>query len=141
MPKIDEYRNIFRSALVSVAIGAVLLLTLRASPQAPANSQPPARGQAAPAVPGTGGPGFGRQKPPFDFNDNTGWTSMFNGHDLSEWNGDKEIWTVKDGAIFAESTCVKPTGTVYIDWNTDKNVGDFDMKFETRATDSVNGGL
>jgi hypothetical protein len=66
---------------------------------------------------------------------------MFNGHDLSEWDGDKQIWTVKDGAIFAESTCVKPTGTVYIDWNTDKNVGDFDMKFETRATENVNGGL
>ena len=27
----------------------------------------------------------------------------------------KGIWSVKDGAIFGESTCVKPTGTVYID--------------------------
>ena len=66
---------------------------------------------------------------------------MFNGRDLSEWIGDKTIWSVKDGAIFAESTCVKPTGTVYIDWNTDRNVGDFDMKFETRATEVVNGGV
>jgi len=29
---------------------------------------------------------------------------MFNGRDLSEWIGDKDIWSVKDGAIFAEST-------------------------------------
>lgn len=51
-----------------------------------------------------------RQRPVEDFNDNTGWTSMFNGHDLSEWDGDKQIWKVKDGAIYAESTCVLPTG-------------------------------
>lgn len=96
---------------------------------------------AAPAGQGARG-GFGmRQRPVLDFNDNTGWTSMFNGHDLSEWDGDKHIWTVKDGAIYAESTCVLPTGTVYIDWNGNKNVGDFDMKFETLATDNVNGGV
>ena len=100
---------------------------------------------AAPATPVTAPGdrgGFGlRQRPVLDFNDNTGWTSMFNGRDLSEWDGDKKIWAVKDGAIYAESTCVLPTGTVYIDWNGDKNVGDFDMKFETLATDNVNGGV
>jgi hypothetical protein len=122
--------------------GLIVLQTSELFAQTPAPSAAPTAGAGTSAqVPGgQGGPGR-RQKPPFDFNDNIGWTSMFNGHDLSEWIGDKQIWSVKDGAIFAESTCVKPTGTVYIDWNTDRNVGDFDMKFETLATEGVNGGV
>lgn len=146
--KFPKFSAALRSwaAFVMVAISGLTFLSLSlvaAAQQA---------GQGTPVVPGAipasptgpagarGGLGM-RQRPVLDFNDNTGWTSMFNGHDLSEWDGDKQIWTVKDGAIYAESTCVLPTGTVYIDWNGDKNVGDFDMKFETLATDNVNGGV
>jgi hypothetical protein len=124
------------SAVRFALVGTVCLFSFSAVGQT--NPQP-ATGAAA--QPSTGAAGFRRPKPQFDFNNNAGWTEMFNGRDLSQWDGDKSIWKVKDGSIFAESTCVLPTGTVYIDWNGDKNVGDFDMKFETRTTGAVNGGV
>lgn len=144
-----DMRATILSLFALVAAFALLAVAPFASPQQAPQSAPNGNGQPTPAgaqAPGgAGGPGagrgFGRQRPVEDFNDNTGWTSMFNGQDLTGWDADKSIWKVKDGAIYAESTCVLPTGTVYIDYTADKNIGDFDMKFETLATDNVNGGL
>ena len=35
--------------------------------------------------------------------------SLFNGKDLSGWAGKTEFWSVKDGAIFGQTTKDKPT--------------------------------
>ena len=43
-----------------------------------------------------------------------GWISMFDGKTLSGWDGDKSFWRVEDGAIVVESSCEKPTGTIYL---------------------------
>src|SRR4051794_20667137 len=73
--------------------------------------------QQPPAGRGGGrGGGFFRQPDPIDFEDHTGWTQMFDGSTLKGWDGDMAWWKVVDGAIVVESTCEKPSGTIYLVW-------------------------
>lgn len=37
-----------------------------------------------------------------------GFKSIFNGKDLTGWDGNKELWTVRDGAITGQTTAEKP---------------------------------
>ena len=39
---------------------------------------------------------------------------MFDGSTLTGWDGDKNYWHIEDGAIAVESSCEKPTGTIYL---------------------------
>jgi len=111
-----------------VAVCAAMALTAQ---------QPPARGGARA---GGGGGGFS-QPDPIDFNDHTGWTSLFDGSTLSGWDGDKSYWRVENGAIVAESTCEKPTGTIYLIWQGGE-AADFELKLEMRGEGAaVNSGI
>jgi hypothetical protein len=101
--------------------------------------QTPPAGAAAPQPGGRGG-GFGRGGQPFDFADNEGWLSLFDGQSLSGWDGDPRFWSVKDGAIHVEPSCEKPTGTIYLVWQ-GGDTADFMLKFESRSTGNVNGGV
>ena len=47
---------------------------------------------------------------------------------------------MRDGAIYVEPTCEKPTGTIYIVWQGGEP-GDFMLKFESKGTGQVNGGI
>jgi len=85
-------------------------------------------------------PGFARGGQPFDYADNEGWLSLFDGQTLNGWDGDTRFWSVKDGAIYVEPTCEKPTGTIYLVWQ-GGDVSDFVLKFESKGTGNVNGGL
>jgi hypothetical protein len=88
---------------------------------------------------GRGG-GF-REPDPIDFNDHTGWASMFDGQTLNGWDGDKSYWHVQDGAIVVESTCEKPTGTIYLIWQ-GAEPADFEMKLEMKGEGAaVNSGV
>src|SRR5437763_10320285 len=120
------------SIWISACAGAMLL----AAQQQPQTTVPP----GAPAQQGGGFGGFGRGGQPFDFADNEGWVSLFNGQSLSGWDGDSRFWSVKDGAIYVEPTCEKPTGTIYLVWGGGE-VADFMLKFESKGTGNVNGGL
>lgn len=81
------------------------------------------------------------QPDPIDFNDHRGWTSMFDGSTLNGWDGDKSYWHVENGAITVESTCEKPTGTIYLVWQGGEP-GDFEMKLEMRGEGAnVNSGV
>src|SRR5690349_12603243 len=109
--------------------------------------QTPGRGAAAggaqagqPGAPGGGRGGFGAASPPFDYNNNEGWISLFNGTDLTGWDGDTRFWSVKDDAIYVEPTCEKPTGTIYLVWQGGE-LSDFMLKWESKGTGSVNGGV
>jgi hypothetical protein len=96
--------------------------------------------QRAGAPPATGGGGF-TQPEPIDFEDHTGWKSMFDGKTLNGWDGNKDIWRTESGAIVAESTCEKPTGTVYLIWQGGQP-GDFELKAEIRGQGAgVNSGI
>ena len=106
--------------------------------QQPAAGQPPA---GAPGAPGQGrgrGGGF-RQPDPIDFQEHDGWTSLFDGKTLNGWSGD-DNWKVEDGAIVIESTCEKPTGTVYLVWKGGE-AADFELKMEMKGTGQINGGI
>ena len=98
----------------------------------------------APAAPGGRGPGRGggfRQPDPIDFNDHAGWTQMFDGKSLDGWDGDFNYWKVEDGAIVAESTCEKPTGTIYLVWKGGE-AADFEMKVEMKGEGArINSGI
>ena len=104
-----------------------------------------ANAQQAPAAaggPGRGGRGFGFTQPePIDFADTTGWTSMFDGVSLKGWDGNMDLWHVENGAITVESTCEKPTGTVYLIWQGGQPA-DFELKAELRGEGAgVNSGI
>jgi hypothetical protein len=105
-------------------------------------AQPPA---AAPGAPGggrgRGGGGGFKQPDPIDFNDHEGWISMFDGSTLKGWDGDFNYWKVVNGAIFSESTCERPTGTIYLIWQGGE-AADFEMKLEMKGEGAqVNSGV
>jgi len=86
------------------------------------------------------GGGFS-QPEPVDFNDHQGWTSLFDGSTLKGWDGDMSYWRVQDGAIAVESTCEKPTGTIYLIWQGGE-AADFELKLEMRGEGAaVNSGI
>ena len=99
--------------------------------------------QQPPAAPGRGpgrGGGF-RQPDPIEFDDHTGWTQMFDGSTLKGWDGDFAWWKVENGAIVVESTCEKPTGTIYLVWQGGE-AADFEMKLEMKGEGAqVNSGV
>ncbi len=65
--------------------------------------------------------------------------SLFNGKDLSGWAGKTEFWSVKDGAIFGETTKDKPTkGNTFLVWQ-GGDVGDFVFKTKVRFTGNNSG--
>jgi hypothetical protein len=88
--------------------------------------------------PASSQPGRGAQA--FDYADNEGWVSLFNGENLNGWDGDMRFWGVKDSSIYVEPSCEKPTGTIYLVWQ-GGDVADFMLKFESKGTGNVNGGF
>src|SRR5438093_2290075 len=113
-----------RSFTIFAAIAATSILLTAA--QQPAQ-QAPARGG-----------GF-RQPDPIDFAEHAGWTPLFDGKTLNGWSGDSN-WKVEDGAIVIESTCEKPTGTIYLVWQGGE-AADFELKMEMKGTGTINGGV
>ena len=65
--------------------------------------------------------------------------SLFNGEDLSGWAGKKEFWSVKNGAIFGQTTKAKPTqGNTFLIWEGGE-VGDFVFKAKVRFSGNNSG--
>ena len=68
-----------------------------------------------------------------------GFTPMFNGKDLSGWEGKPGWWRVEEGAITSESTPAKPCPTAhYLMWRGGKP-GDFDLRLEYRLVGGNSG--
>lgn len=68
-------------------------------------------------------------------------TSLFNGEDLSGWDGDPKLWSVKDGAIRGETTKETPArGNTFLIWKGGE-VADFDLRFTFRCTNANNSGV
>lgn len=68
-----------------------------------------------------------------------GFVSIFNGRDLSGWEGDRAWWGVEEGAITAQSTPDKPcTRATYLMWR-DGRPGDFEMRLEYRLVGGNSG--
>ena len=68
-----------------------------------------------------------------------GFQSLFNGKDLSGWAGKTEFWSVKDGAIFGQTTKDKPTkGNTFLVWQ-GGDAGDFVFKAKVRFSGNNSG--
>lgn len=76
----------------------------------------------------------------YNYDDNTGFESMFDGKTLNGWDYDPRFWSIKDGAIYVHPTCEKPTGTIYAIWQGGE-AGDFILKYELKGTEAVNSGV
>jgi hypothetical protein len=68
-----------------------------------------------------------------------GFKPMFDGKDLSAWDGKPGWWHVEDGAITAQSTPQKPCDKCnYLIWRGGKP-GDFELRFEYRLIGGNSG--
>lgn len=65
-------------------------------------------------------------------NEEEGFTSLFNGTDLTGWIGDTKGYKAEDGVLVC-----KPGGNLY----TEKNYSDFNFRFEFKLTPGANNGL
>lgn len=90
----------------------------------------------APAVRGADGQA-GSKLPPAP----EGMVLLFNGKDLTGWDGDPRLWSVKDGVIRGETTAEKPTkGNTFLILK-DKPLGDFDLRLSFRCNATNNSGV
>ncbi len=68
-----------------------------------------------------------------------GFVPMFNGKDLTGWEGKPGWWTVEDGTITSQSTAEKPCPSAhYLMWRGGKPA-DFEMRFEYRLQGGNSG--
>src|ERR1051325_8739753 len=57
-----------------------------------------------------------------------GFKKIFNSRDLSGWDGNPKIWSVKDGAITGQTTAENPAaGNTFLIW-TNGTVADFELR-------------
>ena len=67
--------------------------------------------------------------------------SLFNGKDLTGWDGDPRLWTVKDGAIRGETTMENPAkGNTFVTWK-GGTVKDFELRLSFRSNAANNSGI
>ncbi|HQU46768.1 MAG: hypothetical protein B7Z73_07945 [Planctomycetia bacterium 21-64-5] len=70
-----------------------------------------------------------------------GMRAIFNGKDLSGWDGDPRLWSVRDGALRGETTAEKPAaGNTFIIWKGGKT-NDFDLRLSFRCNSTNNSGI
>jgi uncharacterized protein (TIGR03067 family) len=70
----------------------------------------------------------GRDNTLLDDRSEKGFTSIFNGKDLTGWTGDPRLWSVKDGAITGQTTPENPAkGNTFLIW-TNGTVSDFELR-------------
>jgi hypothetical protein len=70
-----------------------------------------------------------------------GFESMFNGKDLTGWEGAPDWWEVRDGMLVCESTREKPCKrSHYLYWKGGEPA-DFDMRFCFRVSGTANSGV
>jgi hypothetical protein len=66
---------------------------------------------------------------------------LFNGADLTGWDGDPRLWSVKDGALRGETTAENPAkGNTFIIWK-DGTTKDFDLRLSFRCNATNNSGI
>ncbi len=71
----------------------------------------------------------------------SGMQTLFNGKDLSGWDGDQRLWSVKDGLLRGETTAENPAmGNTFIIWK-GGTLKDFDLRLSFRMNASNNSGI
>jgi hypothetical protein len=91
----------------------------------------------APAPQARGGGGGFSQPDPIAFDDHAGWTSLFDGQSLKDWDGNLELWKAEGGAIVSTST----SGTIYLIWKGGEPAN-FELKAEMKLEGAgLNSGI
>jgi type 1 glutamine amidotransferase len=68
-----------------------------------------------------------------------GFKSLFNGKDLSGWDGNPKFWSVKDGTITGQTTAENPTsGNTFLIWK-DGTVDDFELRLSYKIVGGNSG--
>ena len=71
----------------------------------------------------------------------TDMVTIFNGTDLDGWDGDPELWSVRDGVIHGETTEQKAArGNTFLIW-TKEVVGNFELRLSFRCNATNNSGI
>ncbi|HEY4259671.1 MAG TPA: DUF1080 domain-containing protein, partial [Schlesneria sp.] len=66
---------------------------------------------------------------------------IFNGKDLTGWDGDPRLWSVKDGVIHGETTAENAAkGNTFLIWN-EGTTGDFELRLMYRCNAANNSGI
>ena len=66
---------------------------------------------------------------------------IFNGQDLAGWDGNRALWSVKDGVIVGQTTAEHTTkGNTFLIW-TNGSVGDFELRFAYKITPNNDKGF
>ncbi len=129
-------------ALLTAAVFAVVAwveVPTASSHQAPTTpAAQTAPGQ--PAAQAARGPRY-VEPDPINFDDRTGWQSLFDGVSLKGWDGPTDVWQVENGEIVATSTAANPTGSTYLIW-TGGEPANFEFKTELKVEgDGSNSGI
>ncbi len=70
-----------------------------------------------------------------------GFQSIFNGNDLTGWDGNPNLWSVKDGAIRGQTTVEHPAkGNTFLIW-TNGTTADFELRSSFRITPNNDKGF
>jgi hypothetical protein len=71
----------------------------------------------------------------------TGMEVLFNGKDLTGWDGDPRLWSVQDGVIHGETTPENvATGNTFLIWQ-GGDLGDFELRLSFRCNAANNSGI
>lgn len=74
-------------------------------------------------------------------NESDGSKVIFNGKDLTGWDGDPRLWSVKDGVIHGETTAENPTkGNTFLIWK-EGTTKDFELRLSFRCNAANNSGI
>jgi hypothetical protein len=81
------------------------------------------------------------QPEPINFEDHEGWTQIFDGKTLKDWDGPSEVWHVEDGSLVGESSNEHPSGTTNIIWRGGEPAN-FRLRLEMKLEGAgANGGV
>ncbi len=82
-------------------------------------------------------PAYSQQAPP----EPAGMQELFNGENLSGWDGDPRLWSVKDGVIHGQTTKENPAnGNTFLIWQ-DGKTKDFELRLSFRCSATNNSGI
>ncbi|MCH2615522.1 MAG: DUF1080 domain-containing protein [Opitutales bacterium] len=70
----------------------------------------------------------------------SGFESLFNGKDLSGWEGQSGLWKVENGAIVGSTHGVTLKANTFLVWK-GEDAGDFHLKFSLRLSGENNSGI
>jgi hypothetical protein len=74
-----------------------------------------------------------------DSDSSGGWVTLFNGKDLTGWEGDPRLWSVKEGVIRGQTTLTEPAkGNTFLIWR-GGTLRDFELRLKFRIQNGNSG--